>query len=387
MSLLSRENVDLVTTENFTTLVMPSVDPSSSEQNAAIVITLAFPAVALLIVCIRIAGRVSSHQFGWDDGLVSIAMTFSLVETAASYMFIKTNFIGIHWDEIPPHDPIPGQIWNYAVQILYNPILALVKTSILLFLLRLFGQKPGVRRFIVWLNTANIANMIAVFFAIVFQCIPIEKSWDPLVEGTCIDRRVLFTASSAFNILTDLLVLGLPLRIFVDLKIPRRTKIALMVVFLLGFLVTITSIVRMVLLIQGLFMLPTATSPDANIGFVTSAIETNLVLITASAPALRPLLRAWFPKLFNVDRDKVEGATERRVLGTTATTNGTRMTRMKSSQTQLRSQSQSRRGSEEEAAVGFEGIMRRSDIYIEYDPRDGDLGDPLADDKRVGKWF
>lgn len=87
-------------------------------------------------------------------------------------------------------------------------------------------------------------------------------------------------------------------------------------------------------------MLKTSLSADANIGFVTSAIETNLALITASVPALRPLLRTWFPKLFRVDRDEVIGNTERRVLDTAAT----RMTRFKS-QTQL--QSQTPRESEE----------------------------------------
>ncbi|KAI0017342.1 hypothetical protein F4780DRAFT_796506 [Xylariomycetidae sp. FL0641] len=377
---------DIVTIENFTALVVPASDPTSAKQSSAIAILVVFPALALLVVCIRVAGRVSSHQFGWDDSLVCIAMAFSILETAASYMFIKTNFIGIRFEDIPPHDPIPGQIWNYAVQILYNPILALVKTSILLFLLRLFGQKPGVRRFIVWVNTANVANMVAVFFAVIFQCIPFEKTWDPALPGTCIDRRVLFTYTSVFNIVTDLVVLGLPSRIFIDLKIPKRTKVALMFVFLLGILVTITSIIRMVLLVSGLFMLSTNMDPDGNIGFVTSAIETNLVLITASAPALRPLLRAWFPSLFRTsgNGDDVKGGATagHRPQGTTTTnTNATRLTRMKS-QTKLRSESP--RPSQEEAMT-LNGIVRRSDVYIHYDSRSGDVGE--FENKQKGEWL
>lgn len=105
-------------------------------------------------------------------------------------------------------------------------------------------------------------------------------------------------------------------------------------------------------------MLKTSVSADANIGFVTSAIETNLALITASAPALRPLLRTWFPRLFRVDRDEVIGNTERRVLGTAAT----RMTRLKS-QTQLHSQSPRK---SEEATIAFKGIIKKSDIVIQY---------------------
>lgn len=49
---------------------------------------------------------------------------------------------------------------------------------------------------------------------------------------------------------------------------------------------------------MGLYNLVPAPDPTYNIGFVTSAIETNLALITASAPAMMPLLRSWFPSLF-----------------------------------------------------------------------------------------
>lgn len=49
---------------------------------------------------------------------------------------------------------------------------------------------------------------------------------------------------------------------------------------------------------QLLFGLVKSNDPSYSIGFVTSAIENNLALITASVPALTPLLRSWFPGLF-----------------------------------------------------------------------------------------
>lgn len=138
---------------------------------------------------------------------------------------------------MPAHDPTQGLIWTYAVQILYNPILALVKSSVMIFLSRLFGQRDWIRRFLLWLNVVNISQMVAVFFAIVLQCTPVPFNWDPtIVGGYCVDRRVLYIFSAAFNILTDILILGLPLWVFSSLRIPKRTKIALLIVFLLGFL-------------------------------------------------------------------------------------------------------------------------------------------------------
>ncbi|KAK1751626.1 hypothetical protein QBC47DRAFT_307527 [Echria macrotheca] len=230
-------------------------------------------------------------------------MLMSVAQTVISYFFIKTNFVGFSPDQIPPHDATEGLIWQYAVQILYNPILALVKSSVLIFLSRLFGQKRGLLRVLLWLNIANVAQMVAVFFAITLQCLPIAFNWDLTIRGgRCVDRPILYTSTAGFNILTDLLILGLPLWIFVDLKIPRRTKIALLFVFLLGFLVTITSIIRLMLLIQGLFGLQIFTDASNKVGFVTSGIETNLALITASAPALRPFFRSrerggWLPQM------------------------------------------------------------------------------------------
>ncbi len=69
----------------------------------------------------------------------------------------------------------------------------------------------------------------------------------------------------------------------------------------------------MVIIIQGSFGLVVSDDPTFNIGFVTSAIETNLAIITASAPALRPLLRAkdrggWLPSLGRRTNPDVEMA-------------------------------------------------------------------------------
>jgi hypothetical protein len=150
---------------------------------------------------------------------------------------IKTNFVGIHFKDIPPHDPTEALIWSYAVQILYNPILALVKSSALIFMLRLFGQKDDVRRFIIRLNVFNLASMVAFFLAVMLQCLPIALNWDfRIAGGHCVNRQVLYTSTSVMNIVTDLLILGLPVYIFPRLKISLRQKSTLMFVFLLGIL-------------------------------------------------------------------------------------------------------------------------------------------------------
>lgn len=79
-------------------------DATSPLQVVALLILFIFPAVALVVVSLRAAGRWAWRQFGWgeflalsipffkalllmtaDDGLIVVAMIMSAIETAASY--------------------------------------------------------------------------------------------------------------------------------------------------------------------------------------------------------------------------------------------------------------------------------------------------------------
>ncbi|KAH9211450.1 hypothetical protein DL95DRAFT_464881 [Leptodontidium sp. 2 PMI_412] len=275
--------------------------PTSSLQQAGFAILFMFPAIAMLVVALRVYSRQKMKQFGWDDGLIVLAMSFSIAETIAGYYGMKTAFLGIHTAAIPlTADYGLGMQWNFIGQILYNPILAIVKTSVLLFMLRLGGHKREIRYAIQGLNFFNIALAISVFITVIFQCQPVNFFWermrDPTLKGTCIDTGAFYIATSALTIFTDLAVLALPFWIFLGLKMPLKVRIALITVFLLGFVVTIVGILRMAWLIE--ISYHPAKDFNYDIRFCYSAVETNLAIITASGPALRPLLKSWFPNVF-----------------------------------------------------------------------------------------
>ena len=81
-------------------------------------------------------------------------------------------------------------------------------------------------------------------------------------------------------------------------------------------------------LVVGFYDLVPDRDPTYNIGFVTSAVETNLALITAPAPAMMPLLRSWFPSLFGSSR---AGASKSGRTGRTGMTSaGTRVRKAES---------------------------------------------------------
>ncbi|KAI1480258.1 hypothetical protein K445DRAFT_24461 [Daldinia sp. EC12] len=277
--------------------------PYSPLQQGGFFILFFFPAIALIVVGLRVYGRVRSRQFGWDDGLACVAMMFSIAETGCSYMAMRTAFLGVHVYDIPrTADVSLGMYWNYVIQILYNPILALVKCSVLTFLLRIGGQRRQIRYSIHALNIFTIGLMIAIFVTVIFQCSPISYFWEritnPTMQGKCIDTGIFYVTTAALTIFTDVLVLALPFWIFMGLKMAPKVKFAIMVVFLLGAVVTVVSVLRMLWIIEtSLYQMKFDYSYD--IRFTYSAVETNLAIITASGPALRPLFMVWFPRFFS----------------------------------------------------------------------------------------
>ncbi|KAK1672538.1 CFEM domain-containing protein [Colletotrichum godetiae] len=371
--------------------------PYSSLQHTGFFVLFFFPTIALLVVGLRVYSRVTTKQFGWDDGLICFAMADSMAETAASYMGMRLGFIGIHVYDIPLEaDSRLGSLWNYIIQLLYNPILAIVKTSVLMFLLRLSGQKRSVRYAIHALNVFNIALGIAIFTTIIFQCQPISYFWEkagrnPPTEGKCIDMAAFYVSTASLTIFTDVLALALPFWIFLGLKMPLRVKMALLAVFGLGAVVTAVSVLRLAWLIEISYHI-NQQDPTYDIRFTYSAVETNLAIITASAPALRGLFLRWFPKFFASLKSSSNGRygggynrsgdptkKSRNTVATATATTGTRgrsnTTRNAADAFQLKSmkgRSEIRGHSpttSEEEIMTYDGIMRTTEVNIVYDER------------------
>ncbi|KAK4238308.1 hypothetical protein C8A03DRAFT_33651 [Achaetomium macrosporum] len=275
--------------------------PTPPLQRAAVFVIFFFTALAFVTYSLRAYTRIRTRQWGIDDYLVTGAMIFSLMMIGPFYMYIKLMYFGWHAVDVPPFDPQPGMWWFYLAQLFYNPILALVKASVLCFLLRLGGQKPGVKYAIYALNTFNGLQAVAIFLVATLQCLPIEANWDMAVKADpntkCIDNS-FHVIISCITIVTDFIVIILPFWIFLGLKMPTAAKVAVLGIFMLGLAVTIIGIVRLVGVIK-LFYIPQRNKdPYHDITVTLSVVEANIAIVSASAPALRPLFRSLFPKLF-----------------------------------------------------------------------------------------
>jgi hypothetical protein len=118
--------------------------------------------------------------------------------------------------------------------ILYCPFLALAKFSLLLVYLKLSPLR--------WWRICIFASMflvvgynIALMLPLIFACKPFMKTWDvSIIEGSCIDRTPVFMATAVMNMVTDILLLVLPIPMVLRLQMPRSQKIGLFCAFGVG---------------------------------------------------------------------------------------------------------------------------------------------------------
>lgn len=117
---------------------------------------------------------------------------------------------------------------------MYKVVITLNKVSILCLYLRIFIDKTF--RWICFSGIAFIASSgMAFILATIFQCTPVAGYWDRAIKGAhCIKSEPFWFSYAMINIVTDVAILALPVRQIIKLQLPRRDKIGLMGVFLIG---------------------------------------------------------------------------------------------------------------------------------------------------------
>ena len=128
--------------------------------------------------------------------------------------------------------------YTWALEILYLPAIWLAKASLLFQLIRVL--KPTKSKPTYWacyvLIWSSLAFSIFVLFAIIFQCHPIWELWKQSYIDQCISWKSLLIASSAINMVFDLLTLLLAMSTTWQLQLTPKKKAGLFAVFATGLL-------------------------------------------------------------------------------------------------------------------------------------------------------
>ena len=194
-------------------------------------ITLTSTAVAArLYTKIFIIEKVAWEDFtciiGWASFMAFIGIEYS----------IGTHGGGTHqWNVVYQDVQYSKQYSNYG-DIVYSLALLFTKLSILLLILRVFCT---VRRDLCYWCTQGLIWLNSIFYTVyffipIFSCTPRLKIWAPSTPGSCMNINILYYASAIFNVVSDILMLTVPIFLIWNLQMNIGRKMGVTAIFLIG---------------------------------------------------------------------------------------------------------------------------------------------------------
>ncbi|KAF9248293.1 hypothetical protein DTO013E5_5203 [Penicillium roqueforti] len=278
------------------------IDPPT-RGHGVLIVNVVCLTLASLVVSLRLYTRVwITCSAGIDDALIVIGLVFGIA------MAIVTSIATEHWDmnrhiwDIKLLELEAIQKLNLSFQIMFSMSSCFTKISLLWFCRRLIGKGHFALYNLAFIFAIVFVGVASLLFTIIsiFQCSPIRAYWqlNPTESYHCMNDGAIVFSASVINIFTDFLVTALPMPLIWSLKLPARQRLAVISIFALGSIVNVAGSVRTVYVWKSM-----VTGYDATwLGWpvlIAAAVEISLGLICSSAPALRPLIAAFLPRLLS----------------------------------------------------------------------------------------
>lgn len=117
---------------------------------------------------------------------------------------------------------------------IYGFAVTTTKGSLLYLYYRVFFVN---RTFMIALRATGIfvvCHCLVNTFFTIFQCVPIDANWKIGVKHVCQNVDLGATIVSAFNVLTDFVILIMPMPLLYKMQKPLKQKLQIMGLFCLG---------------------------------------------------------------------------------------------------------------------------------------------------------
>ena len=157
---------------------------------------------------------------------------FSIVVSVCMQLAIEYGY-GVHESDLSIPNLSMALKLFFIAQAPYKVSVCCNKVSAMLLYLRIFPTK-GFRIACFVVMGIVVSWSIGAIFATILQCIPVEGAWNPTINAVCIDTDQFWIAYAVVNILTDVMVLALPIPSIMGLHLRLRDRLLLCGVFLIG---------------------------------------------------------------------------------------------------------------------------------------------------------
>lgn len=270
-------------------------NPTDVNRTANIVVIALCDLFITVFFIIRIYVKSTiNRRIMTEDWTCAIAYVLIILLSVA--IFLMSHYgAGYHAWDVPLPEYYNMLKWLYATTVIYCPAAFFTKVTILLLMARVFAIEEKVARGIrifIWCLLICYIPVEIVWAAI---CIPIRTLWDPTVENPrCLNQRKVFFSSLALSILTDVIILIVPIPLTWTLRMPLRKKIKIIMLLSAGGAATGLTVYRTTRAAKFL------DSDDITVDFVMigilSCLELTIGFVCACLPSLNVLIEHHFSR-------------------------------------------------------------------------------------------
>ncbi|KAJ5198704.1 uncharacterized protein N7498_007821 [Penicillium cinerascens] len=260
-------------------------------RNVLIIVPIIGTAIATIFFILRLCCRyVVAQKFRVEDLLMGMELLCTYrVAICQVYSAIQGIGIGQSIWALPREQRLRITLANWILLKFWPSAQVFVKVSVVLFLRRLFGLNKRFRHaattviiFVVaWGLTAIIGNTL--------QCWPVQYFWIKRIEGHCMSgQNTFFLVIGSLSVVEDVVILCLPLPIVWRLHNPTREKIEITLLFSMGCLVCIFSILGLV----GLKYYQTDNlNVSSSLNLIWTILELDMAIICGCLLLIKPIFQ------------------------------------------------------------------------------------------------
>ncbi|KAK1983673.1 hypothetical protein LZ30DRAFT_587916 [Colletotrichum cereale] len=235
------------------------------------------------------AARHSGRKIGWDDWLAVTSLVFTTGVFTGTMFWLRFG-LGRHAVVVEGEDPMNITRFYqtiYANEMLYPMALSTARMSLVILYNHIFGLFRA--RFYLYGLMACI-GMWAVYATLpaILACTPVENFWTN--HKNCIDLSKLYISIAVGSIVTDFVLIIIPIPYAMELTMSPLKKALLITSFVFGGFNCFVTIIRLIKVTSFTYGDPTWGTVDL---MIWTGLEVYCGVICCCLPTLRPLLHIY----------------------------------------------------------------------------------------------
>ncbi|EQK99831.1 hypothetical protein OCS_04461 [Ophiocordyceps sinensis CO18] len=210
-------------------------DPASLVGLAGIAAGIGVSFVTVFFLLRTYARVVVKRIWTFEDVLVTISWGGTVAYCAIMRATMSHNG-GKHGWDITKAQAHEAAYWFNVASIEYGVMIGMTKLAVLWLYRRVFSPARGSR-----FDNACLGLVVLIvgFYGStsvvkIWECEPRQKIWDSSLPGKCLELNWILNISGGFNMVTDFLILLLPVQAVRKLKVNRLKRVLIVLTFTFG---------------------------------------------------------------------------------------------------------------------------------------------------------